>query len=254
MYGFNSDRSKVDVPKIYTSSTAPQEGSAGDLWLKVDEDEAYGVFDSSDGSLVVFRDEVGKYTDGQVIGTKTYYAGIEDITGETMVGWGYNATYITKVIIKDIFKPKTAYHMFSGASNLSKIDGIKNLDTSECVNMFGMFTGCGLTSLDLSGFDTSKVTDMSAMFNHCIDLTQLDLSSFNTSKVTNIFYMFSDCYKLTATLNIMNMPTDYMDMCYNAARDSGQLTLKYTAPVTSADIDLLVATKNNGNVVNGGQA
>ena len=48
-----------------------------------------------------------------------------------------------------------------------------------------MFDGCSrLSSLDVSGFDTSGVTDMTNMFNACTRLTGLDLSGFDTSKVT----------------------------------------------------------------------
>lgn len=281
MYGFNSDRSKVEVPKIYTSSTAPQQGSTGDLWLKVYRDEAYAVFDSSDGSLTIFRDEAEKYTNGQVVGTKTYYAGIEDITGKTRPKWYSKRKSVTKVIIEDAFRPKTAYGMFRDMGNLTEIEGMENLDTSECTNMGSMFYGCqkltelnvsgfntsnvtdmgnmfysciNLTELDVSHFDASNVTDMSSMFYDCKNLTELDVSHFDTSNVTDMRYMFGNCYKLTATFNIMNMPTEYDTMCYNTARESGQLTLKYTSPVTSADIDTLVATKGNGNVVNGGPA
>jgi len=61
-----------------------------------------------------------------------------------------------------------------------------------------MFSRCsGLTSLDLSNFDTSNVTDMRSMFSRCSGLTSLDLSNFDTSKVTNMFDMFSGCSSLT---------------------------------------------------------
>ena len=46
------------------------------------------------------------------------------------------------------------------------------------------------SNLDLSHFNTSKVTDMTGMFDGCSGLTSLDLSSFNTSKVTNMIRMF----------------------------------------------------------------
>ncbi|MBR5170138.1 MAG: BspA family leucine-rich repeat surface protein, partial [Muribaculaceae bacterium] len=54
----------------------------------------------------------------------------------------------------------------------------------------------GLTSLDLSHFNTSKVTNMGEMFYGCSSLTSLDLSSFNTAKVTKTSYMFGDCSNL----------------------------------------------------------
>ena len=57
-----------------------------------------------------------------------------------------------------------------------------------------MFYDCSnLTSLDVSNFDTSKVTSMSSMFMDCSGLTSLDLSSFDTSNVMNMQYMFGWC-------------------------------------------------------------
>jgi len=47
-----------------------------------------------------------------------------------------------------------------------------------------MFYGCSsLTSLDLSGWDTSKVTNMSSMFYGCSKLS-VDCSNWDVSKVT----------------------------------------------------------------------
>ena len=61
-----------------------------------------------------------------------------------------------------------------------------------------MFYGCtGLTSLDVSNFNTSNVTSMKYMFAYCSDLTSLDLSSFNTAKVTIMENMFRGSNKLT---------------------------------------------------------
>jgi surface protein len=54
-----------------------------------------------------------------------------------------------------------------------------------------MFSDCsGLTSLNLSNFDTSIVTDMRFMFQGCTSLKSLDLSNFDTSKVVNNFQGF----------------------------------------------------------------
>lgn len=46
-----------------------------------------------------------------------------------------------------------------------------------------MFYNCGVSSLDLSNFNTENVTDMTRMFKMCNQLTWIDLSSFNTAKV-----------------------------------------------------------------------
>ena len=55
-----------------------------------------------------------------------------------------------------------------------------------------MFEYCSsLTSLDLSNFNTSKVTNMSDMFYGCKALTSLNISSFNMSNVTDFTSMFN---------------------------------------------------------------
>ena len=49
-----------------------------------------------------------------------------------------------------------------------------------------------LESLDLSTFDTSKVTDMQNMFYGCAKLTNIDLSTFDFSSVTASSDMFGN--------------------------------------------------------------
>ena len=55
--------------------------------------------------------------------------------------------------------------------------------------MSDMFTDSKATTLDVSSFNTAKVTNMAAMF-YGSKATTLDLSSFDTSKVTSINNMF----------------------------------------------------------------
>ncbi len=77
----------------------------------------------------------------------------------------------------------------------------KRFDTSNVTNMSYMFYTSNLTSLNLSGFDTRKVTNFTKMFNSCQMLSSLDISSFDMSKNdarTNISAsdMFYSCYRL----------------------------------------------------------
>ena len=84
---------------------------------------------------------------------------------------------------------------------------LSNWDTSKVTDMNYMFVYCRyLTSLDVSNFDTSKVTNMSNMFSSCSDLTTLDLSNFDTSQATNMSYMFCFCKGLN-TLDLSNWDT-----------------------------------------------
>ena len=95
-----------------------------------------------------------------------------------------------------------------------------NFDTSKVTDMSKMFNGMNkLTSLDLSNFDTSNVTNMSAMFSSVFKLTSLNISSFNTSNVTNMGNMFSYASSLTSldlsnfdTSNVTNMNQMFFDM------------------------------------------
>ena len=88
------------------------------------------------------------------------------------------------------------------AAGLSYYSSLENLDlsgfnTSNVTNMEYMFRNCSsLTSIDLKNFNTSKVTNMSYMFYECSSLINLDLSGFNTSSVTTMNDMFMLCESL----------------------------------------------------------
>ena len=186
----NKSNDNRPVPKVHLTTKKP--------WY---EKQAYAVYDSTDQSMTFFRDTAEKYTDGQVSGTKTYYTGFEDITGDTTPSWYNSSKYrqkntIKTALFKDKIKPKTCCCWFNTAGSLTSITGLDKLDTSKVTDMYCMFNGCNsLTSLDVSSFNTANVTDMGYMFGS--GLTSLDLSSFNTAKVTNMKGMFFSCSLLT---------------------------------------------------------
>jgi len=120
--------------------------------------------------------------------------------------------------LKNSMWASSCYSMFNNCTSLTTLD-LSNFDTSKVTNMSYMFYYCtSLTTLDVSNFDTSKVTDMDAMFDDCSSLTTLDLSNFDTSNVTNMGYMFYNCSSLT-TLDLSNFDftkvTSYNNMFYN---------------------------------------
>ena len=111
--------------------------------------------------------------------------------------------------------------------HLNKID-LSGWDTSDITDMSKMFNSCYfLKSLDVSGFNTSKVTNMSNMFNSCWEIKSLDVSGFNTSKVTNMSYMFNGCSSLTS-LDLSNWNTasvTNMSRMFNGCNKLSNLTL-----------------------------
>ena len=92
-----------------------------------------------------------------------------------------------------------------------------------------------ITSLNLSHFNTSKVTNMSKMFYYADNLTSLDISSFNTSNVTDMSSMFSDTRSL-ASLNLSSFDTSNVTSMANM--------FKFVDRVTSLD----VSSFNTSNV------
>lgn len=112
---------------------------------------------------------------------------------------------ITSAKIKDGVVAATTFRMFRDCSRLISVD-LSGLDTSKVTEMgredtwkSGMFSGCTrLAYLDLSSLDTSNVTSMGCMFEDCSSLTSLDLSTFDTSNVVDMNSMFAGCTKLTS--------------------------------------------------------
>ena len=95
-------------------------------------------------------------------------------------------------------------YLFKDCVNLESLN-LSGWNTSKVEYMHNMFNGCGnLTSLDVSHFNTAKVTNMSGMFNRCEKLISLDLSHFETSNVTDMSYLFGSCSSLTS-LNLSGL-------------------------------------------------
>lgn len=115
-------------------------------------------------------------------------------------GWlNYNDN-IEKVVFSYSFadaRPEKCVKWFYSCKNLKSITGLNYLNTSNVTNMASMFEHCeSLTGLDLSKFNTSKVQRMNSMFEGCKSLTSLDLGSFNTSNVQYMNNMFYNCTNL----------------------------------------------------------
>ena len=151
-----------------------------------------------------------KYADG----TLTFFLTSKETLGENEYGiyglgakpdWVWknpNVTKVTKVVFDPAFanaRPTNCYAWFQGYVNLTSIEGIEYLNTSQVTDMHNMFSECShLQTTDFSGFDTRKVKDMSYMFHNCGSLKSLDISNFNTSEVTDMRGMFDGCTGLTS--------------------------------------------------------
>ena len=121
--------------------------------------------------------------------------------GDNTPKWISKNSYVKKVVFDASFantRPTSFFSWFRGCENLTTIEGIEYLNTENVENMSFMFRDCyALESLDLSSFNTAKVTSLSRMFYICKALTTIYASDkFVTNKVTNGNDMFYGCEKL----------------------------------------------------------
>ena len=116
----------------------------------------------------------------------------------------------------------TNYQNIPWYSNRGKIKSVTSDEVTCPTSMAYWFYECTeLTSIDLSKFDTSQVTDMHCLFDRCVSITNIDLNKLNTSRVTNMRSMFGECNKLTSIdlreldmKNVINMSSMFYQ-CYS---------------------------------------
>ena len=98
------------------------------------------------------------------------------------------------VVIKnlDVSLVEDLSNLFCNITAGVELLNLSGWKTSNVQNMSDIFYNCdSVKSINLSGWDISNVKDMSCMFDNCINLKSLNLSGWNTPKIEfmdNIFY------------------------------------------------------------------
>lgn len=137
-------------------------------------------------------------------GVLTVYPGVgASQEGKDSSPWGSYADTITSVVFSSdddqrVVAPKNSSMLLYGLSEAISID-VSGLDTSRVTDMTYLFCDCSsLESLDLRGWNTSRVKDMSFMFDGCSNLMSLNVSRLNVSSVTRMEGAFIDCSLLSS--------------------------------------------------------
>ena len=95
----------------------------------------------------------------------------------------------TKEELKDIINKLVDEQSMEDIINLNSIDTSKITDMS---NLFEKFEG--LIKIDLSDWDVSNVETMEDMFKGCVNLEKIiGIENWDVSNVTNMLQMFYDC-------------------------------------------------------------
>jgi len=136
--------------------------------------------------------------DELIIGVEGQEELFSDNNSRDQNSWPWkNYSGIKKVTVAGTVIGKGSFaHMFSNLGAVEAID-VSGLDTSAVTDMYGMFYMCSsLQSLDLSAFDTTNVTRMGLMFSQCTSLKYIYFSNNNASEVKNMDQMFFGCLSL----------------------------------------------------------
>ena len=211
-------------------------------------DFPYAIYDATAHSLTFYNDGLALSKSGTLIYMPE---------GTATPGWQDYRTDITTVTFDEsftTFQPTTTARWFNGFNELTTVNGLTNLNTSQVTTMQAMFQSCfKLTQCDVSGFNTANVTNMSSMFSYCRLLPSIDVSGFNTVKVTTMYAMFQGCNVVT-TLDLSSFNTAKVtDMRYMFDECRALTTIMVgsgwsTTLVTSSDDMFAACTKLVGGL------
>ena len=184
--GTPSSAAKVPSTDTYTMANMPSTSDDSYFWGQT-------KYKRSDVKAITFRTFQNVEKNIPITAWDVSAAG-----DRSVVAWMVSGDLHVAATGKILPNPNASY-MFAHFANLEEIDFGDCFDTSNVTNMSAMFYDCrDLTSLDLSSFDTSNVTNMSDMLHDCRSLTSLNLSGFDTSSVTEMRSMFHGCSSLTS--------------------------------------------------------
>ncbi|QKX72826.1 BspA family leucine-rich repeat surface protein [Enterococcus hirae] len=219
----------VEANASLTSAWKREDGK-GTFYSAEDFMKNYGTGDLTAGTYVSVETDTwgtSPYMFDKDTGTLTIGAG--ELSGYKESPWSSNKVdnkAIKKIVLAGkVVAPENSNYLFSTSTvgkdltNVTEIEGLSQLDTSNVTDMSYMFFGMSsVTSLDVSSFDTSNVTTMSYMFYGMSSVTGLDVSNFDTSNVTTMGYIFKGMGSVTSldlsvfdTSNVTTMQDMFKD-------------------------------------------
>ena len=165
-----------------------------------------------------------------------------------------NYEHIISVLFtyRNNIKPTKIGSLFASLKNTVSIN-VSNLDTSLVTDM-GMLFQRSSSLREIKGLEnlnTSNVTNMAYMFESNVSKITLDLSNWDTSKVTSMNSMFSGANNISGSLTIMNPNITYSNMfIYTSTASDSQFIVKYIDEITKNAAQNMVNTKSsNSNVI-----
>lgn len=149
------------------------------------------------------------------------------IQGMSGIPVGSNNSGMIKVYEKDgryyvlseddskIAFPKQSIHLFVDYEQLKDVDFADAVDTSKVEELSNLFDNCTqLESVSLASFDTTQLKKADYLFYGCSALKSVDLTNFRCSSVTDMIGMFNGCSSLR-TLDLTGFNTNNLEHTAN---------------------------------------
>ena len=180
-------------------------------------------------------------------GVVTVGSGFIDVHTETSVSnwnstspWDDYREYVREIRFTEQVEARRMQAMFSRLPNLENIQGLELINTSRVTDMSFMFNtpNSQIASLDLSAWDVSQVTTMQSMFaimssGWIGSLTELDVSTWDTSSLTDMTHMF------------IGVNIEHLDLTHF---DTSNVTSMFNMFGVSSFTTLDISTWDTGNV------
>ena len=109
-----------------------------------------------------------------------------------------------QILVNGILQKDTGKYVYNLVNQRNNITMKWNSQITRCNCMFCYLTN--IISVDLSKFDSSKVTTFDSFFYETINIKSINLANLNTSSCENMGGMFYNCTKLE-TLNLSSFDT-----------------------------------------------
>ncbi|ECZ8706644.1 BspA family leucine-rich repeat surface protein [Listeria monocytogenes] len=224
-----TDMPEVDSSEITETSSETQQSEERPSTKAVTS----GTFPNGSTATWNFDDTTGTLTisGGTLVNPAN---SIQDLTG-------IDVSEITNIVLEDkVFASGNCHHLFysSAATSLD----LSNFDTSNVTDMSNMFANSAATSIDVSNFDTSNVTNMQNMF-WTSAVTSLDLSNWDTINVTNMMGVF---FRSAATsLDLSSFDTSNVTTMRNMFYENAATSLDLRSFDTSNVTDMYGMFRNS---------
>ena len=207
---YSIDYMIIDGEQIPSSETQHQFEDKGDhtVYFKLKQNTISYLFGNCVNLISVTFTDFNQYKPG--LGFCQLFNGCSKLTSVDFsnIYYDYNVSsslmfqecesliYVNFGNKKFISNNKDISSMFYGCSSLTSID-LSNFDVSKITNFQYMFYNCkSLQTINLNSFKLDNAESIQRMFMNCISLKTLDLSSFKPVKLKDMLSAFSNCHSL----------------------------------------------------------